>query len=544
MKKGSKSKSTFFNVRVLVGCGFVATAVLVTLVGSGISSSSTALAQAKTFGPVIVGHSLKNDVSPALRDIPVQWPPPVRPEHEANPNPKIPIDHRDAPDTVVQSSQVAVPAIMGTILNFNGVPYPGVNCSCAPPDTNGEPGTTQYVQIVNTGYQVFDKATGNSVLGPNSIESIWTGFGGVCELSGLGDPTVSFDQIANRWVITEFAGVGIPHTECIAVSTTSDATGTYNRYAFDVDLVNFIDYPKTAVWPDAYYQSFNMFNSSGTAYLGPRPVAYDRTAMLAGSPATFVTFAPLGSTVNPLLPADLDGSTQPAAGSPNSFIEFPGGGSYNVYHFHVDFVTPANSTFTLFGSLPAAPFTQLCPTTRSCVPQSGTTAKLDAIADRLMNRAAYRILRGRESIVSNYTVSSNSVAGVRWFEIRNVTNGPLQKAQESTYQPDTTWRWMGSNCMNKFGDMALGFSASDSTIHPQVRYAGRLRTDPKNTLGQGEAHGFDGAGSQTDTSNRWGDYSDMTIDPVDDSTFWYTQEYYDTTSSFNWRTRILSFKLR
>jgi len=98
--------------------------------------------------------------------------------------------------------------------------------------------------------------------------------------------------------------------------------------------------------------------------------------------------------------------------------------------------------------------------------------------------------------------------------------------------------------MNKFGDMALGFSASDSTIHPQVRYAGRLRTDPKNTLGQGEAHGFDGAGSQTDTSNRWGDYSDMTIDPVDDSTFWYTQEYYDTTSSFNWRTRILSFKLR
>ncbi|PYL09280.1 MAG: hypothetical protein DME34_02895, partial [Verrucomicrobia bacterium] len=171
------------------------------------------MAQAKTFGPVIVGHSLKNDVSPALRDIPVQWPPPVRPEHEANPNPKIPINHRDAPDTVVQSSQVAVPAIMGTILNFNGVPYPGVNCSCAPPDTNGEPGTTQYVQIVNTGYQVFDKATGNSVLGPNSIESIWTGFGGVCELSGLGDPTVSFDQIANRWVITEFAGVGIPHTE-------------------------------------------------------------------------------------------------------------------------------------------------------------------------------------------------------------------------------------------------------------------------------------------------------------------------------------------
>jgi hypothetical protein len=146
-----------------------------------------------------------------------------------------------------------------------------------------------------------------------------------------------------------------------------------------------------------------------------------------------------------------------------------------------------------------------------------------------------------ESLVVNYTVSSNDVGGIRWVELKNPTNGPLTVKQESTYQPDTTWRWMGSIAMDRDGNMALGFSASDATIHPQIRYATRLATDPLNTL-TAEAHLFDGTGSQTDTVSRWGDYSDMTVDPVDDCTFWYTQEYYSTTSSFNWRTRIGSFK--
>ena len=114
--------------------------------------------------------------------------------------------------------------------------------------------------------------------------------------------------------------------------------------------------------------------------------------------------------------------------------------------------------------------------------------------------------------------------------------------QESTYQPDTTWRWMGSAAMDGQGNLAIGFSASSSSIHPQLRYAGRLVTDPINSLAQGEAHLFDGAGSQTGTGNRWGDYSALTVDPADDSTFWYTNEYYSTTTTFNWRTRIGNFK--
>src|SRR5436309_379152 len=295
--------------------------------------------------------------------------------------------------------------------------------------------------------------------------------------------------------------------------------------------------------------SMNVFNAAGTSYLCPQAFAFDRTNMLAGLPATFVSpTGALGGSVDPFLPADIDGPTLPPAGAPATFVGFPGQASspnYTTYHFHVDFTTPANSTFTTFATPPAAGFTALCPTTRACVPQSGisSSSNLDGIGDRLMFRLAYRNFGNHESVVGNYSVSAGGVAGVRWFELRNVTAGPVTVFQESTYQPDATWRWMGSAAMDGQGNLAIGFSASSSTIKPQLRYAARLATDALNTLAQGEAHLFDGAGGQTGTSNRWGDYSALSIDPVDDTTFWYTNEYYTTTTSFNWHTRIGSFKL-
>src|SRR5437773_517090 len=235
-------------------------------------------------------------------------------------------------------------------------------------------------------------------------------------------------------------------------------------------------------------------------------------------------------------------AAMPPARTTATFVEWPGTCVYKVFHFHVDFATPANSTFTLFASPPSAGFTQLCAATRSCVPQSGTTSRLDAIADRLMFRLAYRNFGDHESVVGNFTVSSSSVAGIRWFELRDVTSGPVTVFQQSTYQPDSTWRWMGSAAMDQQGNLALGYSASSATIFPEIRYTGRLSLDPLNLLTQGETTLFAGTGSQTGTSSRWGDYSDITIDPVDDCTFWYTTEYYASTSSFNWRTRIGSFK--
>src|SRR5205814_254653 len=305
------------------------------------------------------------------------------------------------------------PNIPLPIRTFDGIPFPGVGCSCAPPDPNGAVGLTQYVQIVNEAYQVFDKATGNSVLGPNSISAIWSGFGGVCQNNGNGDPVVLYDQIANRWLVSQFAGTGVPTDECIAISTTSSATGTYNRYGFHLGT-NFFDYPHLAVWPDAYYMADNVINSSQTARLGPQAFAFDRAAMLTGAAATFVTPGITGGGTEPyFLPSDLDGSTLPPVGAPNTFVEWPSGGVYKVYHFHADFVTPANTTFTLFASPAAAGFTQLCPSTRSCVPQPGTTVGLDGIGDRLMFRLAYRKFSdGHESVVGTYSVSSGGVAGL------------------------------------------------------------------------------------------------------------------------------------
>ena len=492
------------------------------------------------------GVSVRNDTSIPLREM-KQKPIDFGPEREAAANPKIRHFHEDKPDKNVQTEltgpDFVTPNMPGTVQNFDGIPFPGVACNCAPPDTNGEVGATQYVQIVNEGYQVFDKTTGTSLLGPSGIATVWSGFGGVCQNNGSGDPVVLYDQLADRWVISQFAGVSVPTDECVAVSTSGDATGSYYRYDFHLGS-NFFDYPHLSVWPDGYYMSMNVFNSSGTAFLGPQAFVFDRSKMLQGLTATFQTPGNSGSSEESFLPADFDGSSLslPPAGAPATFVTWPGPGSYRVFHFHADFATPANSSWTLFASPPAAGFSALCLSTRSCVPQAGTTSRIDGIGDRLMFRLAYRNFGDHESVVGNYSVSSGTVAGVRWFELRNVTAGPVSVFQESTYQPDSTWRWMGSAAMDKDGNIAIGYSASSATINPQLRYAGRLASDPLNTLGQGEATLFSGTGSQTGTSSRWGDYSDLTIDPVDDCTFWFTSEYYTTTTSFNWRTRIGSFQ--
>src|SRR5436190_2575596 len=415
MKRKSAAESAFFSPRFLVGFVLCLIGAVLALLGFGLLSGGSASAQGPNQNQgssgVEVGASYQNDVSPPIRYLP-PWSATVsKPQHEANENPKVPYRHTDSADPVIQKTSVSIrnllaPNVPATILNFNGIPFPGVGCNCAPPDPNGAVGQTQYVQIVNEGYQVFDKSTGNSVLGPNSISSIWSGFGGACQSGGAGDPVVLYDHLANRWVISQFASAtgGAPITdECVAVSTTADATGSYYRYGFHLGS-NFFDYPHLSTWPDGYYMSMNVFNSTGTLYLGPQAFAFDRAKMLAGQPATFISpVGPLGSSVDPFLPADLDGPTLPPAGAPNTFVGFPGQAinpNYTTYHFHADFTTPANSTFTTFANPPAAGYTALCPSTRACVPQAGVSSSgnLDGIGDRLMFRLAYRKFSDHESV--------------------------------------------------------------------------------------------------------------------------------------------------
>ena len=278
MKKSLSSRGALSNWCASFGLVLSSVGVFLVLLALSFNAGSTARAAEANQSPKpTVIYSIHNDVSPALRDV-EGWPDVRVQEHEAAANPRVWTGaHKDQPDLVVQKGMLLgqlAPRIPAPILNFAGIPYPGVVCSCAPPDTNGEVGATQYVQIVNEGYQVFDKATGASILGPNSISSVWSGFGGVCQTGGEGDPVLLYDQIANRWLISQFANN--LHDECIAVSTSSDATSTWNRYDFHLTDTTLDDYPKIGVWPDGYYMTMNIFNSSGTAYLGPQAWAFDR----------------------------------------------------------------------------------------------------------------------------------------------------------------------------------------------------------------------------------------------------------------------------
>ena len=516
---------------------------ILAMVGAGcatgendVDSRAQAAQGAQVTPGMIVSAAVQHDISAPLRDAPVDHSPKQRKEHPIG---RFRVQGPDLDDPVVQAAHTLTPAPNAATtpkLNFAGVgngDY-GFAPNAAPPDTNGVVGATQYVHWVNESYAVFDKTTGAIAPGfPKNGNSIWAGFGGGCETNNDGDPVVQYDKAANRWILTQFSVSTTPNLQCVAVSTTSDATGTYARYAFA--YTSFPDYPKMGVWPDGYYIAFNMF---GSQFQGALACAYDRAKMLAGLPATQICFQQSMSVAS-LLPSDLDGSTAPPAGSPNFFVTLQTTTSLNLFKFHADFATPANSTFTGPTVISVPSFA-----TALTVPQAGTSQKLDALSDRLMFRLAYRNIGGHEAMVVSHSVSTGrkTPAGVRWYELRSPGTGTFSLFQSATFAPDTRHRWMGSVAMDKVGDIAVGYSLSSSTTNPALGYSTRTPADPAGTLAN-EVVFKQGGGSQLTGLSRWGDYSAMTIDPVDDCTFWYTGEYQKVNGTFNWSTQITSFKV-
>jgi len=525
---------------------------LLTALLAGVCASA---AFAQNHGPVEVAGAVQQDVLNSLGNV---KPNPAdyrkmkaRAEHDL-PLPHVPDNQSDG---ALQSSPgfktfapVFSSGVLGLGKGFTG-PQGSFTVQYAPPDTVGAVGATQYVQVVNTGLAVFSKSTKAVVYGPVPTSTLWAGFGGGCQTNNDGDATVVYDKAANRWVVSQFSVSTTPYLQCVAVSQTSDATGAWNRYAFSYGNTAFPDYPKTGVWPDGYYTTFNIFNN-GSTFGGAKLCAYDRTAMLSGGPATQQCFQ-LSTSFGGVLPSDLDGSTAPPAGSPNYMLNF-GSNSLNLWKFHVDWATPANTTLSAAKNFPVSAFTPAC-NGGACIPQSGVNQKLDSLADRLMYRLAYRNFTGtgaHESLVVTHSVNPNGStknpkqqsAAVRWYEIRDPGATTPTVFQQSTYAPDSNFRWMGSIAMDKQGNAALGYSVSSSSLKPAARYTGRLATDAVNTM-QAEASIVEGGGSQTGSNlSRWGDYSAMTVDPVDDCTFWYTTEYLTANGAFNWSTRVGSFK--
>ncbi|HLA79023.1 MAG TPA: hypothetical protein VJU18_15710 [Vicinamibacteria bacterium] len=501
-----------------------------------------------------VSNAVSFDVSPPLRSIP---PLPIKPgklrKDEDRPTglegPLGPQSFDPVVQSWIGSGEIPAPSV-----SFDG---PGNLASVSPPDPVGDVGPSHYVAMSNLYFAIYNK-TGTLLFGPAANNTLWAGFGGACETENAGDPIVLYDQLADRWLLTQFTGAGPTYYNCVALSTTGDPTGSYYRYAFSTGS-NFPDYPKYGVWPDAYFISTREF--AGSSFAGVGAYALNRTQMLAGNPSPQVVsfVVPPGGTAynvgDGLLPADLDGSTPPPGGSPGYYLgSMDDGASYGapadaltLWKFTVDFVTPSNSTFTLANTIPISGFDSmfsLC-SGRSCIAQPGTANRIDHLGyrQRPLHRAAYRNFGSHESIVTNQSVEASAgVSGIRWWELRSPNTSPVIY-QEGTYGPsDGVQRWMGSIAMDFTGDIALGYSASNGTAtYPSLWYTGRLASDPLGTMPQGEGSFINGTGSQTG-SQRWGDYSSLNIDPVDDCTFWYVNEYVPTTSSVGWRLRIGSFK--
>ncbi|MBK9655588.1 MAG: choice-of-anchor J domain-containing protein [Rhodanobacteraceae bacterium] len=415
----------------------------------------------------------------------------------------------------------------------------------------GDVGPNHYVRMANASFQIFNK-TGTSVFGPANINTLFTGFGGACETENAGDPIVLYDQLADRWLLTQFSdSAGPGFFNCVALSTTSDPLGTYHRWAFVT--ATFPDYPKYGVWPNAYLISTREVDAS---LIGA--YAVDRTQMLAGNPSpSLVQFTvPVNQfSGDGLLPADIDGSNLPPPNSPAFYVgSMDNGGPYgatqdalSLWAFNINFVTPASSSFQVVATIPIAPYDTIFPCNgRSCIPQPAPLGAVDILSyrQRPMHRAAYRNYGSYQSIVTNQSVEAAPVmAGIRWWEIRNPgANAVLY--QDSTYAPgitDGTHRWMGSIAQDSNGNMGLGYSAGSANLFPSVHYTGRLEGDPLNEMSQGEGIFVTGTGGHTAGTRRWGDYTSMTVDSTDDCTFWYVNEFF-AVSGTQWTMRAGSFK--
>lgn len=515
--------------------------------------------------PEVIGEyrgvypAVKFDVSPPLRDI------------EPKPIPRAgqrggllvdpdgddkqvfgPQDH----DPIVQD-QIFPQRIPATSVSFDGPPnISGVS----PPDPVGDIGPNHYVVMSNLFFQVFDRS-GVALMPAAANNTLWDGFGGACENENSGDPIILYDQFADRWLLTQFTSAGPEFFNCVALSTSPDPLGTYYRWAFS-NGTNFPDYPKYGMGDEAYFISTRDFQ--GGSYVGVGAYALNRAEMIAGNPNPMVIsfFVDRGATPfnvgDGLLPADVDGFVMPPGGSPHYFVgSMDDGGPYNapqdaltLWHFDVDFANPGNSSFVLSDTVNIQPYDTIFPCQgggRNCIPQPGTNNRVDiqSYRQRPLHRLAYRNFGTHESLVTNQSVEAGTaIGGVRWWEMRSPLSNPFIH-QEGTFAPgvsDGIHRWMGSAAMDSAGNIGLAYSASDDTnTFPSLFYTGRLVSDPLGTLPQGEGVIVNGTGSQTG-SQRWGDYSSINVDPLDDCTFWFTSEYVPTSSNNGWQLRIGAFR--
>ncbi|GIU83010.1 MAG: hypothetical protein D6687_02550 [Acidobacteria bacterium] len=429
-----------------------------------------------------------------------------------------------------------------------------------PPDTNGDVGLNHYVQAVNSLVRVFDKQ-GNPLTPPFKLSSLFSSLGTPCSRRDDGDPIVLYDPLADRWIISQFCILFPPFRQMIAVSKSPDPTGEFYVYEFVMPNVKLNDYPKLAVWTDAIYMSTDQF--LGSDYAGSGVFAFNKIKLYSGATdANYIYFdlaSPTTIRLGNLLPADLDGLNLPPEGMPGIFVGYTATeygdplDAIRLFEFRADFNNPLNSTFAerAESPIPVAPFDPTSPAGRADIQQPPPGEALDSQSDRLMYRVAYRNFGSYDSLVFNQTVRISAVgetyrAGVRVYELRrNSPNSAFQVNFQATIGEIENSRWMASAAQDHQGNIAVGYSFASEQKKPSILYTGRLSTDPPGTF-RIETPLVIGTGVQTAFGFRWGDYSQMSIDPSDDCSFWLTNEYYTLESQeespFGWLTRIGKFR--
>jgi hypothetical protein len=391
-------------------------------------------------------------------------------------------------------------------------------------------------------FAVYNKS-GATLAGPTNILNIFSPLGGLCS-STYGDPVVLYDRPADRWVLSIIGNNGSStQAECVAVSKTNNPAGAYYLYGYSFGA-NLNDYPKLSTWAtasnSAYLATYNIFvnfqNFGGADLCG-----FDRTKMLAGDSTAAQLCQMTPDTEGGYLPSDLDGPTVPTDGTPGLFITWQNNSPGQLYLRKLTLNFGAGtSSLSSPTTITVANDTLACGGTGGqCVPQNGTTQTLDTLGDRMMYRFAIRHFADHDRAVFNHAVTNGSQVAIRWYELYDPA-GTVTLNQQGTFAPDTTYRWMGSMAEDKNADIALGYSASSSSLHPAVRFTGRVPSDALGTL-ETEASIIEPSGSQTTGLARWGDYTAMQVDPSDDCTFWYVDQYEQTSGTFNWHTSISSF---
>jgi hypothetical protein len=515
-------------VRTLILCGLALSTLAFAKTDKSKSASTTAVTHPSAFA-----------VSQPISDLPIDGAYfPAREMPEPRPGPlrhKAAVAPWQQEDPVLQKEvRPFVSATKG--VDFDGIPSPGF----APSDSNLAVGPTAIVEVVNVQFAVYNKS-GATLAGPTNIQTIFTPLGGDCAAGTDGDPVILYDRQADRWLLSDI-GSGATTSECIAVSKTNDPAGAYFLYSYSFGA-NLNDYPKLSTWPtasnSAYLATYNIFQNF-QAFIGADICGYDRAKMLVGDPTAAQLCKMTPADEFSYLPSDMDGPTPPPDGTPGLFITWQNNspGQLFLRKLTLNFAG-GTATLSAATTINVANDTLACGSGGTCVPQPGTTQQLDTLGDRMMYRFAIRHFPDHDRAVLNHSVGNGSSVAIRWYELFDPA-GSVTLNQQGTFAPDTTFRWMGSMAEDQNGDIGLGYSAGSSTVHPAIRFTGRIPSDPAGTL-ESEASILESTGSQLSGLSRWGDYTAMQVDPADDCTFWYVDQYEKVSGTFNWHTSIASF---